>query len=146
MKVMNLHFEFQKLTKHLKTRLATASAFSLAAEESTDIAQLCIWVRFRNFWGYKRFVGNEIACFTKYTLDIFAPCSFMKQRHEHAVFTTSDGVSSMTRKHKVLVSEMWKISQLSGISLYIAPARTMQQFNWCTSWRLWTQWSTLFKC
>lgn len=53
MKVTNLHFEFQKLTKHLKTRLATASAFILAADKSTDIVKLYIWVRFRNFWGYK---------------------------------------------------------------------------------------------
>ncbi len=96
---MNLHFEFQKCTKHLKTRLATASVFCLAADKSTDIAQLCIWVIFRNFLSYKRFVGNSITCFTKYSMDIFAPCSSP---------TLLIGISSMTRKHKVPVSEMWK--------------------------------------
>uniref|UniRef100_A0A8C2CP28 Uncharacterized protein n=1 Tax=Cyprinus carpio TaxID=7962 RepID=A0A8C2CP28_CYPCA len=38
----------ENLTEQLKTKLATASALSLAADESTDIgdvAQLCIWVR-----------------------------------------------------------------------------------------------------
>ncbi len=38
----------ENLTEQIKTKLATASALSLAADESTDIgdvAQLCIWVR-----------------------------------------------------------------------------------------------------
>uniref|UniRef100_A0A672PL12 HAT C-terminal dimerisation domain-containing protein n=1 Tax=Sinocyclocheilus grahami TaxID=75366 RepID=A0A672PL12_SINGR len=81
----------ENLTEQLKTKLATASAHSLAADESTDIgdvAQFCIWDIHR---------ALSEAC-----KDMNIPASSV-------VSITTDGAPSMTGKHKSLVAEMRKL-------------------------------------
>uniref|UniRef100_A0A8C1ZLH4 DUF4371 domain-containing protein n=1 Tax=Cyprinus carpio TaxID=7962 RepID=A0A8C1ZLH4_CYPCA len=110
----------ENLTAQLKTKLATASALSLSADESTDIgdvAQLCIWVR----------------CVNSETFEVTEDLLALKSLHEQTrgenihralseaskdmnipessvVSITSDGAPSMTGKHKGLIAEMRKIS------------------------------------
>uniref|UniRef100_A0A8C1QSJ5 DUF4371 domain-containing protein n=1 Tax=Cyprinus carpio TaxID=7962 RepID=A0A8C1QSJ5_CYPCA len=110
----------ENLTEQLKTKLATASALSLSADESTDIgdvAQLCIWVR----------------CVNSETFEVTEDLLALKSLHEQTrgenihralseaskdmnipessvVSITSDGAPSMTGKHKGLIAEMRKIS------------------------------------
>ncbi|KAL1276981.1 hypothetical protein QQF64_023654 [Cirrhinus molitorella] len=110
----------ENLTEQLKSKIATASALSLAADESTDIgdvAQLCIWVR----------------CVDSVTFEVTEDLLALKSLHERTrgedihkalseacrdmnipassvVSITTDGAPSMTGKHKGLVAEMQKIS------------------------------------
>uniref|UniRef100_A0A3B3RGE1 HAT C-terminal dimerisation domain-containing protein n=1 Tax=Paramormyrops kingsleyae TaxID=1676925 RepID=A0A3B3RGE1_9TELE len=87
----------ENLTEQLKTKLTTASALSLAADESTDIvdvAQLCIWVR----------CGEDIH------RALSEACKDMNIPASSVVSITTDGAPSMTGKHKGLIAEMRKIS------------------------------------
>ncbi|XP_050994546.1 general transcription factor II-I repeat domain-containing protein 2A-like [Labeo rohita] len=110
----------ENLTEQLKTKLTTASALSLAADESTDIgdvAQLCIWVRCVNS---ETFEGTEDLFALKSLHErtrgedihraLSAACKDMNIPASSVVSITTDGAPSMTGKHKGLVAEMRKIS------------------------------------
>uniref|UniRef100_A0A671RV65 DUF4371 domain-containing protein n=1 Tax=Sinocyclocheilus anshuiensis TaxID=1608454 RepID=A0A671RV65_9TELE len=111
----------ENLTEQLKTKLATASALSLAADESTDIgdvASLCIWVRCVNSETFEvtedllalkslheRTRGEDIhRALSEACKDMNIPAA------SSVVSSTTDGAPSMMGKHKGLVAEMRKIS------------------------------------
>uniref|UniRef100_A0A672PIW7 HAT C-terminal dimerisation domain-containing protein n=1 Tax=Sinocyclocheilus grahami TaxID=75366 RepID=A0A672PIW7_SINGR len=97
----------ENLTEQLKTKLATASAHSLAADESTDIgdvAQFCIWVRCVNS---ETFEVTEDLLPLKSALS--EACKDMNIPASSVVSITTDGAPSMTGKHKSLVAEMRKL-------------------------------------